>query len=178
MDKRARDVLSTTQITTALSRNKITAPHFIGVFSFDSLPKEYIEKRPGLIVVNTAFSASVGEHWVALFLSANSVEYFDSFGLPPNGDYIMSFIAVNDPFNTYTFNTVPLQSMTATTCGKFAALFLYFRTIGCSIVSFIKLMSINPDSKARKLYARIFGGGGKVGCGGQICYKYGGGKLF
>lgn len=170
----ADDTLSTFQIENAMRRCKITAPLFVGVFSLDHLPKGCVTTRPGLIVCNTAYSGSGGEHWVGFFLTHNSLQFFDAFGLPPRGEHMTGFIAANDSTHTFTYNTTPLQGINASTCGKYVATYLYFCALGCSMRQYLSLLYPNPDANVRKLYRNIFGGGVKS-CNwrsSQKCYKY------
>ncbi len=153
----------------------MTGPLLVGVFALDELPTRFIGMRPAILVVNTAYSQSPGEHWVGIYLGARSVDYFDSYGLPPRGERLMKFIAINDIHQNFNFNMMPLQSLHSSTCGKFAATFLFFRSIGFSTKKFVDIFSDDADSDVRALYAQIFGLGGGGICGGQKCYKYGGG---
>lgn len=168
------DVLSTSQIENALNKCRVTAPYFRGVFALDRLPQTYIVPRPALVVQNTAYSDSAGEHWTAYYLNTkNSVEYFDSYGLPPKGEYMARFITANDLTHNFNYNTIPLQSLEAATCGKYAVTYLYFRTLGYTVDQYISILGEKPDKKVRWLYKKHFGEG-SGGCeGGQICYKYG-----
>ncbi len=54
----------------------------LGVFPSDRIPTDIIE--PCAIVVNLDPSTKPGIHWVAIFVINNTVEYFDSYVLPPN----------------------------------------------------------------------------------------------
>ena len=84
------------------------------------------------MVQNTAYSDSAGEHWTAYYLNTkNSVEYFDSYGLPPND--MTRFITANDLSYNFNYNTIPLESLEAATCGKYAVTYLYFRTFGYTV---------------------------------------------
>lgn len=168
------DALSTDQLRNALKRCAVTAAYFVGVFPLDKLPRQRIDSRPALIICNTAYSQSGGEHWVAFYLNKNFVDYFDSYGLPPRGEHLLNFISVNGGSTaSYTFNKTPLQSLNATTCGKFAATYLYFRTLGYTTDQYTNLLANHSDSKVRQLYACIFH---NVCSGGSLtaqkCYKY------
>ena len=167
------DVLSTSQIENALNKCTATAPYFRGVFALDNLPITYIVPRPALVVQNTAYSDSAGEHWTAYYLNTkNSIEYFDSYGLPPKGEHMTRFINANDLTHNFNYNTTPLQSLEAATCGKYAVTYLYFRTLGYNLEQYISILGEKPDKKVRFLYQKHFGGGGGKCKDDQTCYKY------
>lgn len=170
------DVLSTSQIAQVLQNCCITAPYFHGVYALDMLPKTFIFPRPALVVVNTAFSGNLeGEHWVAYFLSSNnSLDYFDSYGLPPQGHHMSEFIKQNDVTNNFTYNTTPLQSLDASTCGKYVVTYLYYRVLHYTKDQYVDLLSGNADEKVKIMYRNKFGGGRSCNGGvqGQKCYKY------
>lgn len=166
------DSLTTSEIRAGLGQCPITAPHFVGVFSLDNLPQK-IFKNPAILVCNSAYSGSKGEHWVAFFVGPKTFEFFDSYGMPPMGEHMTRFITANDPGGRCTYSTAPLQSELATTCGKFAMTYLYNRVLGYSLRQYVELLGNNPDEKVRKLYKKIFGGECGVGSG-QKCYKYSG----
>ena len=52
-------------------------PKFNGVYSRNNLPKI----KDGVYVINIDKYKSIGTHWIALYLNAENVTYFDSFGV-------------------------------------------------------------------------------------------------
>ena len=52
-------------------------PKFNGVYSRNNLPKT----KDGVYVINIDEYKSIGTHWIALYLNAENVTYFDSFGV-------------------------------------------------------------------------------------------------
>ena len=53
---------------------------FIGCFPHDQL--KHIKRKTNIsIIINTANSKSIGEHWVAMRMTNNECFYFDSFGV-------------------------------------------------------------------------------------------------
>lgn len=62
------EALTTSQIECALKYICESRRYFNGVYSYDNIPIKRIENRPALVVVNTAYSRSDGEHWQAFFL--------------------------------------------------------------------------------------------------------------
>ena len=52
-------------------------PKFYGVYSRNNLPK----LMDGAYVINMDGYKSIGTHWMALYVNADNVAYFDSFGV-------------------------------------------------------------------------------------------------
>ena len=52
-------------------------PKFNGVYSRNNLPII----KDGAYVINLDEYQSIGTHWIALYLNANNIVYFDSFGV-------------------------------------------------------------------------------------------------
>ena len=50
---------------------------FNGVYSRNNLPKI----KDGAYVINLDEYKSIGTHWIALYVNAENVTYFDSFGV-------------------------------------------------------------------------------------------------
>ena len=65
-------------------------------------------------IVKTDLSDDPGEHWVAVF-RGNRVIYFDSYGMPPDKDYILPFI--NKKISGWIKNSEMLQDPRSKTCG-------------------------------------------------------------
>ena len=51
-------------------------PRFNGVYSRDNLPNKIID---GASVINLDEHSDIGTHWIALYVNAKSITYFDSF---------------------------------------------------------------------------------------------------
>ena len=52
-------------------------PKFNGIYSRNNLPKI----KDGAYVINLDKYESIGTHWIALYVNANNILYFDSFGV-------------------------------------------------------------------------------------------------
>ena len=52
-------------------------PKFNGVYSRNNLPII----KDGAYVINLDEYQSIGTHWIALYVNANNIVYFDSFGV-------------------------------------------------------------------------------------------------
>lgn len=120
----------TREINKVLSRNLITAPFYVGCFAADCIPAANAGLHfPHCMVVNLDPSAAQGSHWIALYRpSANTVEYYDSFGIwPPPSAAIRQWLAQIDHVH---FNRRQLQSINANNCGKHVIFYLYHRCLG------------------------------------------------
>lgn len=99
-------------------------PMFLGVFALDRLPDT--QGKPGCFIMNHDRIDQPGSHWVALYVHPppynHYAEYFDSLGnKPPEELYAWK--------QKLEFNTKPVQSVLADTCGEHALYFLYLRLV-------------------------------------------------
>ena len=120
------------EIATVLLRDPFVQPVFHGVFSSDLLPQLPLKHRPAALVVNTDPSCRPGEHWIAIYLpKCGPVEYFDSYGKPPNVASIRTFLARNG--DTFKINPKPLQGPLSSVCGHYCIYYLLHRCRGQSM---------------------------------------------
>ena len=61
---------------------------FNGVYSRNNLPKI----KDGAYIISLDEYESIGTHWIALYVIAENVTYFDSFGVEDIPDEIRKFI--------------------------------------------------------------------------------------
>ena len=76
------------------------------------------EKKPldmKAYIVNTDISTDPGEHWVAIYFRRDQVIYFDSYGRPPEEQYVLPFIERNS--SRWIHNKECLQSPWSKVCG-------------------------------------------------------------
>ena len=66
-------------------------PKFNGVYSRNNLTKI----KDGAYVINLDEFKSIGTHWIALYVNANNIIYFDSFGVEHIPEEIKKFIEKN-----------------------------------------------------------------------------------
>ena len=64
-------------------------PRFNGIYSRNNLPNKI---KKGAYVTNLDEYENAGTHWVSLFVKANKVIYFDSFGIEHIPEEINKFI--------------------------------------------------------------------------------------
>jgi len=93
---------------------------FIGCYPNDKLPK--IEKESNIsIIINTANSESLGEHWVAMRMTRDKCFYFDSFGLEIINENIKNFAKI---YKKVIYSTRCIQNIESVKCGEFCIAFI------------------------------------------------------
>lgn len=142
-----------------METNRHTKPHFLGIFSCDTLPRKRVQTRPALIICNTDEHYKPGQHWIAIYLlDENTIEYFDSFGMYPSNLYINLFIREN--CNVMVSNNTIIQGLFSKYCGHYCALFLYCRCRGISMKNFLSIFEypdlMKNDEIVRKMFGKIY----------------------
>jgi hypothetical protein len=75
-------MMNTLEIDTLLKKHSHSRPVFKGVYARNILPR--LLNVPSALVVNTDPDHRMGQHWVAIYIDANSRgEYYDPTGTPP-----------------------------------------------------------------------------------------------
>ena len=93
---------------------------FIGCYPYDTLP--YIKRKSNIsIVINTANSKLIGEHWVAIKMINNECFYFDSFGVGIVNENIKEFVKI---YKTVIYSTKCIQNIESDKCGEFCVAFI------------------------------------------------------
>ena len=96
--------------------------HFMGCFASNQLPS-VASPFPKSLIINTAPSDTVGEHWVALVLQRKKCFYFDSFGLPVMNHSILHFLR---KYKKVSYSDVCIQNTFSEYCGKFCIAFIKY----------------------------------------------------
>lgn len=126
-------------ISFLLSEDPYTRPLFDG-FWFPDIPAE-LSKLPALIILNTDNSTGPGEHWCAAFFSdSRHCEYFDPLGAPPENKLLnYSFMLHLSKFaDNIEHNLIPVQHITAETCGPHCLYFCYYKARGFPLDTILK----------------------------------------
>lgn len=145
-------------MTTNIELNKKlgSVEEYIGTFPRDKLPE--ITSYPTALIVNTDFSAGVGEHWIAIYINDNRFgEYFDSYGMSPLIQEVSEFL---NEYCTegWTSNQSMIQGFTSMKCGQFCVLFVFLKSLGVSLFNIIKLFTKSHDVNdiiVEKLYREL-----------------------
>ena len=93
-------------------------PKFNGVYSRNNLSKI----KDGAYIINLDEYESIGTHWIALYVNAKNVTYFDSFGVEHIPKEIKKFIGNK---NIIT-NIYGIQAYDSIMCGYFCIGFIDF----------------------------------------------------
>ena len=94
-------------------------PRFNGAYSRNNLPNKI---KKGAYVINLDEYENTGTHWVALFVTANEVIYFDSFGVEHIPKEINKFIG-NKKIKASIFR---IQAYDSIMCGYFCIEFINY----------------------------------------------------
>lgn len=121
---------------------------FRGVYSRDNLPTKF--KKPAAFVVNTDSKSERGEHWIAIFIDKNRLEYFDPLGFPPLHKLFLKFIRLNSCKRFY-YNCKTIQNPESTLCGKYCIAFIKHKSKNGTFKSFISKFSKNTLNNDKKV---------------------------
>lgn len=127
--------MNTGQIRRLLNSKPTVKQIFKGVFALDKIPSK-ITDLPSCLVVNFDKSFQPGSHWVALYISNLTTEYFDSYGSQPTHDSILKLLKDN-----YLYNAEKLQNPITTVCGQYCIFFLWKKSCGWSMEKILDVFS-------------------------------------
>ena len=122
---------------------------FNGVYSRNNLPNK-IEK--GAYVINLDEYENTGTHWISLFVKANKIIYFDSFGIEHIPKEINKFIGNNK----IKSNIFRIQACDSVMCGYFCIKFINYMLKGKTLLDYTNLFSPNDFKKNDQVIKRIF----------------------
>ena len=125
-------------------------PRFNGVYSKNNLPNK-IKKEA--YVINLDEYENTGTHWVFLFVKANKVIYFDSFGIEHIPKEINKFINNN---NNIESNIFRIQAYDSIMWGYFCTEFINYMLKGKTLLDYTNLFSPNDFKKNDQVIKRIF----------------------
>ena len=135
--------MNTLQIRKVLEQDRYVRPLFNGVFAIDQLPKCV----DGAYVVNTAKSTHPGQHWIAVYIAGDIVDYFDSYGGEPSSDlqrWCRNW--------SWTYNPVPLQSPLTSVCGQYCIYYLIHRCRGITLDEMLLDFCADVDHNDQMVY--------------------------
>ena len=119
-----------------LSKCIINEPSFNEVYSRDNLSYKI---KDGEYVINLDKYSDIGTHWIALYVNAKTLTYFDSFGVEHIPNKIKKFIN-NKNIIASIFRLKPYD---AVMCGYFCIGLINFMFKGNSLTDFPNLFSPN-----------------------------------
>ena len=109
-------------------------PKFNGVYSRINLPRIKDETY----VISLDEFKSIGTHWIALYVNANNLIYFDSFGLEHIPEELKKFVE-----NNYIINIYRIQAYNSIMSGYFCIRFINSMLKGKSLLDYANLFSSN-----------------------------------
>ena len=123
----------------AIMNNQLWERNYGGIYACDKIPNNLCKTCDFGIICNLSKSTSLGTHWIAIFMPREGMclEYFDSYGLPPNNKFILSFLGENNL--SYCYNRGQIQKFGSDECGEYCIFFLLLRFSG---VEFEKIINI------------------------------------
>ena len=124
-------------------------PRFNGLYSRNNLPKTI---KKGAHVINLDEYEDTGTHWVSLFVKANEVINFDSFGVEHIPKEINKFVD-NKKIKASIFR---IQAYNSIMYGYFCIEFINYMLKGKTLLDYTNLFSPNDFKKNDRVIKRIF----------------------
>ena len=121
---------------------------FNGAYSRNNLPNKI---KKGAYVIYLDEYKNTGTHWVSLFVKANKVIYFDSFGIEQIPKEINKFFNNNIESNIFR-----IQAYDSIMCGYFCIEFINYMLKGKTLLDYTNLFSPNDFKKNDRVIKRIF----------------------
>lgn len=129
--------MNTIQIEKCMRQNKFTKNIFKGVFPADKIPHQKIIK-PVLYIINTHNSSKPGEHWLAVYITANKIELFDTGGRELKNHIYLKKLREYHSNKKFAFNRKQVQSFSSDLCGEFVCLYGLIKSKNISTIKFIR----------------------------------------
>ena len=132
---------------------------FLGTYSQDQLMDLQINLFPVSLIVNLDLSTKPGSHWIALNMTDNIIEIYDSLGFQSanwgsHPKFLFKFLRKYK--RTHRFISTPrLQGEQSFLCGFYCVFFLCYRKT-YSFKSCISVFSTNLTTNDQILLAHIF----------------------
>ena len=138
-------------LRTILRRNRVMQGIFLDVFALDHLPTAIELKGANrwFLVCNCCPSTERGRHWIAIFYDRGSIEFFDSFALPPHtyDARLVTFLHHTSGACEVIYNNEPLQSINSDVCGYYCILFGVARSRGVTFRNIVQeLIALTRDN--------------------------------
>ena len=135
-------------------------PQFSGTYAMDEV-KDIPKQIPQGFVVNTANHNKAGEHWQAVYITPDSVEFYDSYGDQPDAALVKQIKRKLLEWHVpvllkWKVNKIGAQKDNTSTCGYFAMRFLDERFRGVPFTKATRFESRSdeadkaPDTKGVK----------------------------
>ena len=107
--------------------------------------------KNGTYIINLDEHESIGTHWIALYVKADNVTYFNSCGV----EYITKEIRKFIRNKNIIANICRIQAYDSVMCGYFCIKFVDFILNGKSLLEYTKLFSSNEYEKNDKIILNL-----------------------
>ena len=121
--------------------------YFNGVYS-----RNNSKINDGAYIIKHDEYESIGTHWIALYVNAENVTYFDSFGVEHTSKEIRKFTGNK----SITTNISRIQAYDSIMCGYFYIEFIELLLKGESLLEYTKLFFPNKYKKNDKIILKYF----------------------
>ena len=116
----------------------------------ETIPHNHIHT---LFIYNLEPSYMSGSHWVATYIKNGTINYFNSFGMPPFQELVNHAKKKNI---TLLHQSDQIQNLLTTTCGYFCLYFLNEMSKGSSYYDLLKVFNKNNTIKNEKFIENYF----------------------
>ena len=126
--------------------------NFGGIFDAKQLDRIKIVDLPVSLIIHN------DGHWLSIYIDRKHFEIMDSLGLASSANldtHLCRFICAHVCGKTF-YATPQLQPDNAKSCGKFAAAFLYFRTVTSKDLKMFSSIFSQDFAKNEKIMEEIF----------------------
>ena len=135
---------------TNFEKYSVNEPQFNSVYSRNNLSKI----KDGAYIINLDEYESIQTHWVALYVNAKNVTYFDSFGVEYIPKKVRKLIGnKNIITNIYRAH---MNASDSRMCRYFCIGFINFMLKGKSLLEYTNLVSPNNYKKNDKIILKYF----------------------
>ena len=126
-----------------MGKHPHSRPVFKGVYARNRLPR--LLNVPSALVGNKDPDHRMRQHWVAIYIDANSKgEYYDPTGRPP---YLRAYVNfMKKHCHTWTYNTVRVQEEWSTMCGHHCIFYLIHWCAGHSMTDVTRLLENSVEA--------------------------------
>ena len=158
IQKSKKEPLSSVDLLKILHKRK----NFIGIFASDQLSSLCVLNYPVFFITNIDTAAGSGSHWIAIKITKNVIEIFDSLGFNPTlwdryPEKLFNFLNCFSITHRVVISPV-LQAPNNHNCGLYSIFFILYRSLLSFRSCYTKLSSdlTKNSSKLHTLLLNFF----------------------
>ena len=134
--------MNTSELLCCIQCEPVLKQNHVNVYAANRIPKCI---RQGAFIVNTDADSKPGTHWCAMYFTGDGqMEYWDSYGLPPQNQYFRTAISNNSRSSIY--NPIKLQNDSSDVCGQFCLFYLMMRLRGHMLTEIVETFNYYPNN--------------------------------